>query len=242
MNQKQKKSVMLTVLIISVLLLSTSTALAGNPLKIDTVPSGADVYLFGGENSGQYLGQTPIYFDTNSNGGNNLLRFVYTGYKDGYSRVTMYTSRWTCIYIYLNLTPEPTPVPTPEPTPVPTPEPTPVPTPEPTPIPTPEPTPEPTPVPTPVPTPEPTPVPTPEPNNGKLLINSEPMGADVYVKYGQDAGKYLGTTPLYYNPALNGGVTYMKFVKQGYKVGNSVVYNYMVPPTYFQIYVYLNHI
>jgi len=102
MNKRNISYVMLGVLTISVLLFSTGTALAGNPLKIDSIPTGAEVYLYGGVNSGQYLGRTPIYFDTNSNGGNNLLRFVYPEYKIGYSRVTKYTSSWTCIYVYLN--------------------------------------------------------------------------------------------------------------------------------------------
>ena len=62
---------------------------------------------------------------------------------------------------------------TPEPTEVPTPEPTPEPTEEPTPEPTEEPTPEPTPEPTEKPTPEPTPTPTPKPQpNRKIILHS----------------------------------------------------------------------
>jgi hypothetical protein len=71
--------------------------------------------------------------------------------------------------IKLNVTIEPTPIPTATPlptaTPAPTPAPTPTPTPKPTPTPTPAPTPTPTPTaaPTPTPTPKPTPTPTPAP-------------------------------------------------------------------------------
>ncbi len=102
MNRKCTSYVMLGVLAMSVLLLSTSPTLAANPLKIESDPTGADVYLYGGVHSGQYLGKTPIYFDVNSNGGINFLKLVKSGYNDGATGVFKSYSMFPFIRVYLN--------------------------------------------------------------------------------------------------------------------------------------------
>lgn len=76
--------------------------------------------------------------------------------------------------------------------------------------------------------------------NGLIEVRSDPPGAKAFVKYGTDAGKYLGETPFYYDPTLNGGVTYITFVKPGYRNSTGVIFKYMTRLEY--TIVYLNKI
>ena len=80
-------------------------------------------------------------------------------------------------------------------------------------------------------------IPTLADSNGMLRIESSPNGADAYVKYGPDAGKYLGITPFLYNPTLNGGVTYITLKKPGYRDSTGVVFKYMAKLDFTKIYL-----
>lgn len=206
MDKKNTIYIILGVIaIFNLLLLSIPASADSNGLlRIESDPTGADVYVKYGIDAGKYLGNTPFYYDPALNGGVTYMKFVKPGYRDAIGIVFKYMSTLEFTVIYLN--PLEKPVPTLEPTPAPTPEPTPVPTPVPTPA-------------------------------RMLRIESNPSGADAYVKYGPDAGKYIGTTPFYYDPTLNGGVTYMKLSKPGYRDATGVVFKYMTRLEYTIIYL-----
>ncbi len=82
--------------------------------------------------------------------------------------------------------------------------------------------PAPTPTPTQAPALAPAPAPTPAPS-GWTFIDSVPQGAKVYVYAGELNGKYLGTTPFYYDVSTI-GANYIQFVKTGYKFSLGFVY------------------
>ncbi len=60
--------------------------------------------------------------------------------------------------------------------------------------------------------------------NGLITISSTPNGADVYVLFGPNEGKYLGTTPFTYDPS--GGTVWVKFVKPGYQTSMAPIYSW----------------
>lgn len=78
-------------------------------------------------------------------------------------------------------------------------------------------------------------------SNGNLRIDSSPQGASVYVLYGANPGKYVGTTPFYLQQGTYASSTYFKAVKPGYKQGMFPLYNFNY---YYSPYVvvYLNPI
>jgi hypothetical protein len=71
-----------------------------------------------------------------------------------------------------------------------------------------------------------------------LMIRSRPEGADVYVRYGPMAGKFVGTTPFYLVKGVYQSGTVFKMIKAGYKEGSFAVVNYMYDQPY--ILAYLN--
>lgn len=77
-------------------------------------------------------------------------------------------------------------------------------------------------------------------SNGNLRIDSSPQGASVYVLYGANPGKYVGTTPVVIAQGVYQSGTWFKMVKPGYKQGNFPIYNYMYSQPY--ILGYLNPI
>jgi hypothetical protein len=80
-------------------------------------------------------------------------------------------------------------------------------------------------------------VPTLADSNGNLRIESSPTGANVYVLYGANAGKYVGTTPFVLAQGVYQSGTWFKMVEPGYKQGNFPIYSYMYQQPYIRGYL-----
>ena len=74
-------------------------------------------------------------------------------------------------------------------------------------------------------------------SNGILRIESDPVGADVYILLGPNAGEYVGTTPFSISLSDAPLSTYLKIVKPGYYQGIFALNSYMFKQPYVKAYM-----
>ena len=103
MNKNSTKYVLFGVLAILVLLLNTSTALAdinGN-LRIQSTPTGANVYVLYGPLAGQLVGTTPFTLANNALPLPIYLKAIKPGYYQGTFALQSYMFSRNYINVYL---------------------------------------------------------------------------------------------------------------------------------------------